>query len=77
MSGSEVVSLLTHHWFVIVMLIVHAVLLIGFFAFIANPGKKSTRIALAVTLFGVCGGTVAVVAGWELAISDIMQLVAS
>lgn len=76
MSMGEAWSMMLGNWFVTALLIVHAVMLIGFFVFILAPNRRSTRIALAVTLFGICGGMIALATGREVAIGKVIQLLA-
>lgn len=66
MSMAETWKIMLDNWFVTTLLIVHGVMLLGFFVFIASPGKRASRIALALTLFGICGGTIALASGREL-----------
>ncbi len=66
MSIGEGWGLLFGNWFVTTLIIVHAIMLLGFFVFILTPNKKGARIALTVALFGVCGGCIALASGREL-----------
>lgn len=66
MMFAEGWSLLLGNWFVTVLIVVHAVLLLGFFTFILSPNKRAARLALTVSLFGICGGMIALASGIEL-----------
>lgn len=66
MSIGEGWSLMFSNSFVTTLVIVHAIMLLGFFVFIATPAKRSSRIALVITLFGICGGTIALASGREV-----------
>lgn len=66
MSFGEGLSLIFGNWFVTVIVIVHAVMLLGFFGFILLPNRKSARIGLTVALFGVCGGLIVLASGREV-----------
>ncbi|HYG56994.1 MAG TPA: hypothetical protein VD902_02855 [Symbiobacteriaceae bacterium] len=66
MSLGESWGLLTGNWFVMVLLGVHAVMLLGFFFFIVRPNTRAGRVALTVSLFGICGGMIALASGREL-----------
>jgi hypothetical protein len=62
----EGLSHIFSNWFVTVIVMVHAVMLLGFFIFILGPNRRGARIALTVALFGVCGGMIALASGREL-----------
>lgn len=72
MSGDLAIAL--NNWFVLIVIIVHAVMLFGFFAFLVNPAAKWARWVLALSLFGVCGSLLVLAVGREVAIGKLIQL---